>query len=94
MIWLIVLHVRRGDQGENEYGPDPKNVQKESSNKNSYGYKPILPKRPILTICKAFNNGRCISQQTGRDTGPCSGQQTNWQNCEVVKESLKYYRKW
>jgi uncharacterized membrane protein YhaH (DUF805 family) len=93
-IWLLALLVRDSNPGENEYGPDPKNLQKEGSNKNSYGYKPIVSKPPVLTICKAYNNGRCISPQTGKDSGHCSWQPSDWQNCGVVKESLKYYRKW
>jgi hypothetical protein len=46
------------------------------------------------TICKAYKNGRCISQQTGADTGPCSWRPADWQNCAVVDECRKFYGKW
>ena len=45
-------------------------------------------------ICKAYVNGRCINQQNGTDTGPCSWQPANWQNCAVVSSCKAVYGKW
>ena len=44
--------------------------------------------------CKAFKNGHCISPRTGEDTGPCSFRPTDWRNCAVVDECIKFYGKW
>lgn len=44
--------------------------------------------------CKAYKNGRCINPRTGEDTGPCSWDPLDWQNCTVVIENLRFYGKW
>ena len=59
-----------------------------------FNSKSPMTKTSNPKICKAYNNGRCISQQTGKDTGPCSWQPTNWQNCGVVIECKKFYGIW
>lgn len=38
--------------------------------------------------CKAFQGGRCVVN--GVDTGPCDWNPSDWRNCNVVKENMKY----
>jgi hypothetical protein len=66
---------------------------------DNYWYYLLRSKSPITEysnskICKAYKNGRCISQQTGADTGPCSWKPSDWQNCGVVVENKLFYGKW
>ena len=46
------------------------------------------------SMCKAYSNGQCISQRTGKSTGPCSWNPKNWKSCGVVKENTMVYGKW
>lgn len=47
-----------------------------------------------MHVCKAFQNGHCIGQRTGKDTGPCSWDPYNWKLCAVVDETLRFYGSW
>ena len=43
-------------------------------------------------ICKAFKTGRCVVR--GTDSGSCTWNPSDWQNCNVVIENKKFYGEW
>jgi len=43
-------------------------------------------------LCKAYQSGNCVVQQ--RDTGPCTWDPANWENCNVVLENKKFHGTW
>jgi len=59
-----------------------------------FGQDSLSKSQQATKMCKAYKNGRCISQQTGADTGPCSWRPSDWQNCGVVDECKKFYGQW